>query len=511
MPIRYAQKQAFLTCLLALLFLILSVSAAPPKATAVRNRGVAADMPRLYGMSEALRQLLPNGHANLTEGNLDGSIIILAKNISAEQVQEHFNWLKKTFDSVNNEAKNGNLSKRAVKKQEASLHCLFEMGYAGHFPAALRDALASRPEVAKIEQDSILRISQQLAGQLSWGLDRLDQPTLPLDGKYLASGPLGSGVDVYVLDSGINIAHQEFGGRARFGVSFSASGNDDGVGHGTHVAGTIGGKTVGVAKNVNLIAVKVIDNDGSGSASSVIMGLEWVTRQVTASQIPSIINMSIGGARSTALDMAVLNAVKSGITVVAAAGNDNHDACLDSPANLMPVITVGALTQNDTKASFSNYGSCVKLFAPGAGIRSAWNQGPQSYQVLDGTSMASPHAAGAAAVCLSQNPEFTPFQVRDALLKGSENDVIANLDSTSPNRLLNLAGMFETDDFAGRMPQGTANTPTSGVKQGASTTAPVPVMTTKKKTNSAQRIKSVGWSSTAPLMLVVAWGSWALA
>ncbi|KNC97871.1 uncharacterized protein SPPG_06864 [Spizellomyces punctatus DAOM BR117] len=510
MLIRYEPKQAFSTCLLALFFLILSVSAAPSKTVVVKNRDVVADMPRLYGMSEALRQLLPNGHANLTEGNADGSIIILKKNISEAQVREHFDWLKKRFDTVNKEAKNATVSKRAVKN-EARLHCLFEMGYAGHFPATLRDALASRPEVAKIEPDSVLRISQQLAGQLSWGLDRLDQRKLPLDGKYLASGPLGSGVDVYVLDSGINIAHQEFGGRARFGVSFSGSGNEDGVGHGTHVAGTIGGKTVGVARNVNLVSVKVIDNDGSGSASSVIMGLEWVTRQVTTSQTPSIINMSIGGSRSTALDMAVLNAVKAGITVVAAAGNDNHDACLDSPANLMPVITVGALTQNDTKASFSNYGTCVKLFAPGAAIRSAWNQGPQSYQVLDGTSMASPHAAGAAAVCLSQNPEFTPLQVRDALLKGSESGVIGNLDSTSPNKLLSLAGMFDTDDFTGNIPQGTPNTPPGGVKQGASTAAPSPAMSTKKKTSGAQRRKSVGWSSTAPLILAVAWGSWALA
>lgn len=401
------------------------------------------------------------------------------------------------------------------------------MGYAGKFPSALRTQIAGRPEVRFVEEDRLLKLNQGTnaaaanndpnAGGLSWGLDRLDQTGLPLDGNYFINGPAGAGVDVYILDSGLLPNHTEFApaGRARLGQTFSTSGTTDGVGHGTHVAGTIGGASVGVAKNATLIAVKVIDNDGSGAASSVIMGLEWVMRQHASqsgpTKRPAVINMSIGGGRSTTLDMAVLAAIKSGITVVAAAGNDNHDACLDSPANLLPVITVGASTPTDTRATFSNFGNCVKIFAPGLRIRSSWKDSPTSFMVLDGTSMASPHVAGVVAVYLSMNPTATPQQVKDAIIGGADNGRLANLDAASPNKVVSLAGLgpFGAGGAVGGLVSGPNSgsqddqQSTSGKAAGSSRTGQaVNNMQAGSKKSGVGRT-SVGWSLVGIVGVVV--------
>ncbi|KAJ3023413.1 hypothetical protein HKX48_003330 [Thoreauomyces humboldtii] len=326
----------------------------------------------------------------------------------------------------------------------SSLHCVFPNGYAAELSPDLRAKVTVRPEVNHVEDDHLILLSQVPTTVGSVGIDRIDQTSLPLDNSYTPRGPAGQGVDVYVLDSGLLTTHSEFGGRASVGVSFSVNKTGtDVVGHGTHVAGTIGGRTVGVAPNVTIIAVKVIDDDGSGPASNVIMGLQWVVKAVAASGRPSVINMSIGGPKSTALDMATLAAVNAGITVVAAAGNDAHDACLDSPANLAKVITVAAASTADARATFSNSGRCVTLFAPGVGIRSSWNLGPNVYQVLDGTSMASPHTAGSAAIALSVDPTLTPAAVKSALLAAAVTGKLSGTLTGDPNTLLNVQSLFD--------------------------------------------------------------------
>ncbi|KAJ3184378.1 hypothetical protein HDU85_001683 [Gaertneriomyces sp. JEL0708] len=427
---------------------------------------------RYYQHSPHLHELLPTGHTtwevskNVADvENSDWNIVVLNEDISDEQVRDHFAWLATV------------LSKDDVKN-DTLLHCVFEQGYAAKLTPAIRTQLKEKPEVKLVEPDTIYRLdlserysdnnnnlaSRQVAGindGLVWGLDRIDQASLPLDGVLNAAGPVGEGVDVYILDSGIRETHSEFGGRARLGAVFSAE-RADPIGHGTHVAGIVGGSTVGVAPKANLIAVKVIDNDGSGAASSVIMGLEWVTGEFRRTRRPSVINMSIGGGRSTALDMAVLRTVRAGITVVAAAGNADQDACLESPANLINVITVGASTPDDGKARFSNHGTCVDIFAPGFQVKSSWIDSDTAYKNLDGTSMASPATAGAAALVLAQNPNLSPAQVKQALIDNAVPGVLSGVSPSTPNLLLNVQFIYnQAKTGAALFPGTSSGTPAS--------------------------------------------------
>jgi serine protease len=267
----------------------------------------------------------------------------------------------------------------------------------------------------------------------TWGLDRIDQRNLPLDSQYTYNYT-GSGVRAYIIDTGIYPAHQDFGGRVTAGFTAIADGRGsaDCNGHGTHVAGTVGGATWGVAKGVTLVPVRVLDCSGSGFTSGVVAGLDWMVANVAR---PAVANMSLGGGASSTLDAAVARATAAGIAVAVSAGNSNSNACDVSPARAPSAMTIAASDSNDQRASFSSYGSCVDLFAPGVGITSAGISSPTSTSVKSGTSMSSPHVAGAAALVLQAFPSYSASQV-DAYLKSiATADKISN-PNTVPNLLL---------------------------------------------------------------------------
>ncbi|ERP90364.1 subtilisin [Alcanivorax sp. P2S70] len=303
------------------------------------------------------------------------------------------------------------------------------------------------PGVLAIEPDrTVAAIATQ--NNATWGLDRVDQPLLPLDNRYQYPNSGGQDVTVYVVDTGLRSTHSDFTGRVSPGRNFVSSGGflfgggsvdpadtEDCNGHGTHVAGTAVGTTWGVAKQANIAPVRVLGCNGSGSNSGVIAGVDWVAGN---HRKPAVANMSLGGTNSTALDTAVRNAVNAGVTMVVAAGNDNVNACNGSPNRVAEALTVGATTREDRRSSFSNYGACVDLFAPGSDITSAWYQSDTQTASLNGTSMAAPHAAGAAALYLAANPSASPSAVNLALVNDAVTGVIGNAGSQSPNRLLQI-------------------------------------------------------------------------
>lgn len=306
-------------------------------------------------------------------------------------------------------------------------------GFAAKLSARNLATLRSDARVAYIEQDQTLRASATQSGA-TWGLDRVDQRNLPLDGSYTYSTGAAN-VTAYIVDTGIYAANSDFGGRARVGVDEVGDGQNgvDCNGHGTHVAGTIGSATYGLAKSVNLVAVRVLDCSGSGSNSGVIAGVDWVRTNAIK---PAVANLSLGGSASTALDSAIKNAVNAGVTFVVAAGNENQDACNVSPAREASAITVGATTSSDARSSFSNFGSCVDIFAPGSNIKSLWIGSATATNTISGTSMASPHVAGAAALVLAANPSYSPAQVAAALTGNATPNVVSGAGTGSPNKLL---------------------------------------------------------------------------
>ena len=272
-------------------------------------------------------------------------------------------------------------------------------------------ALLSDPRVAYVEQDGIATLSTIQYGA-TWGLDRVDRRLLPLDTWYTYD-TTGIGVHAYVIDSGLNVTHSEFTGRVGVGADFIGGGVNDCNGHGTHVAGTIGGTTYGIAKAVTIHPVRVFPCSGGSAWSTIIAGMNWVASNYVA---PAVVNMSLGGGINTSVDAAVANLHNTnGITVVVAAGNSNADACNFSPARAPLAITVGSIDNTDTRSGFSNWGTCLDWFAPGSSITSAWIGSNTATNTISGTSMASPHVAGVAARYLQTHPTATPAAVRAAL------------------------------------------------------------------------------------------------
>lgn len=310
-------------------------------------------------------------------------------------------------------------------------------GFAIYLPdvagTAFVEAMKKNPKVVSVENDTIMKIDATTQSNPDWGLDRIDQKNLPLDSAY-SYLQTGSGTTAYIVDTVILSTHQQFSGRVLSGYTAISDGNgtNDCHGHGTHVAGTVGGSTYGVAKNVSLVPIRILGCDGSGASSNVIAGLDWILKN---GKKPAVVNMSLGGEANTSLDSAVENLFNNGYVMVVAAGNSNTDACSTSPARVSKAITVAATDSTDTRASYSNYGSCVDIFAPGSQINSSWIGSNTATKVLNGTSMATPHVVGVVAEMLQSTPTATPQTISNNLLNQASNNVVKN-PSGSPNRLL---------------------------------------------------------------------------
>ncbi|MGA5420319.1 S8 family serine peptidase [Streptomyces lavendulocolor] len=349
------------------------------------------------------------------EGAVSGSYIVLLdeKADKAKLAREYGGTLKRNYTSAVDGFSASGLTQTEAKR------------------------LAADPAVAKVVQNKKFTISATQDNPPSWGLDRVDQADTAGDSKYTYPDNAGEGVTAYVIDTGVRVGHKDFEGRAVSGFDAIDNDNDasDGNGHGTHVAGTIAGAAHGVAKKAKIVAVRVLDDNGSGTTEQVVAGIDWVTKN---HQGPSVANMSLGGGADPALDAAVSKAIASGVTFAVAAGNESSDAGQSSPARVPEAITVASSTKDDQQSDFSNYGSVVDVYAPGSDITSAWNDSDEGTKTISGTSMATPHVVGAAAVYLAGHQDATPEQVAKALVGGATADKISNPAQGTPNKLLKI-------------------------------------------------------------------------
>jgi len=322
------------------------------------------------------------------------------------------------------------------------------VGYFARLTPELLKQILENPQVKYVEQDQVMSITAAVEAEdeaplavitqvgATWGLDRIDQRDLPLNQQFIYDTKAGTGVDAYIVDTGLLITHTQFGGRASaVFTAITTEANTDLNGHGTHVGGTVAGTTYGVAKGATLYAVKVLAGSGSGTTAGVISGVNYVTNNKSGSR-RSVANMSLGGGASATLDSAVANSVTAGVIFAVAAGNDNANACNSSPARVTSAITVGASASNDARSTFSNIGTCVDVFAPGTSITSAWIGSASATNTISGTSMASPHVAGVAALHASVDPALPPASYQSYIIQTASANKLTNVGTGSPNRLL---------------------------------------------------------------------------
>ncbi|MBM7775529.1 subtilisin family serine protease [Actinokineospora baliensis] len=307
-------------------------------------------------------------------------------------------------------------------------------GFSAELTARQARELAADPAVAHVQPNRVIRADTTQTSPPSWGLDRIDQRGGELDSGY-TYGTTAANVTAYIVDTGIYTANNDFGGRAVWGTNTSGDGQDaDCHGHGTHVAGTVGGTDHGVAKGVRLVAVKVLDCAGDGTTETVVAGIDWVIAHHTSG--PAVANFSLGGDPDPVLDAAIRRLIADGVTTAVSAGNDNGDACAQSPARTAEAITVASSSEGDARSSYSNTGTCVDLFAPGESITSAWKGYPMATNTLSGTSMAAPHVTGAAALLLAVDPATPPAQIAAHILVEATPNKVTNAGTGTPNRLL---------------------------------------------------------------------------